>query len=131
MHIGTRPMHLAVPCAGSAGLMLPGPMLDIAWSHAHMQAYVLNFDCVLHACAENTNLTSIEQPQTASTNLVEFTYTSNVQTSGDIPKFLGSLTNLTTLNLYNSGFNGSIPGELCHLLIPDGLRRVLALCLFG
>ena len=96
-------------------------MLDIAWSHAHLQSYALSIDCILHTCAENTNLTSIEQPRTASPSLVEFTYTSNVQTSGDIPQFLGSLTNLTTLNLDNNGFNGSIPGELYHLLIPDRL----------
>ena len=87
----------------------------LTW-HAGIQMCVLcvlSFECVLHACAENTNLTSIEQPQTASANLVEFTYESNVLTSGDIPQFLGSLTNLTTLNFENNGFNGSIPGELC------------------
>lgn len=70
------------------------------------------------ACAENTNLTSIEQPQTASANLVEFTYESNVLTSGDIPEFLGSLTNLTTLNFENNGFNGSIPGEALTIAHP-------------
>lgn len=75
-------------------------------------SYAPSFECVLHSRAENTNLTSIEQPQTASANLVEFTYENNLLTSGDIPQFLGSLTNLTTLNIENNGFNGSIPGEL-------------------
>lgn len=61
--------------------------------------------------AASTNLTGFEKPWTPSKKLAKLSYIGNIRTYGDIPEFLGGLTNLSVLHLEDNSFNGSVPGE--------------------
>ena len=64
--------------------------------------------------AASTNLTGFEKPWLPSKKLAKLSYIGNINTYGDIPEFLGGLTNLSVLHLEDNSFNGSVPGESAH-----------------
>ncbi len=69
--------------------------------------------------AASTNLTGFEKPWLPSKKLAKLSYIGNINTYGDIPEFLGGLTNLSVLHLEDNSFNGSVPGKTLrrHLLV--------------
>lgn len=61
------------------------------------------------------------------TNVTSLQWQNNIWISGTLPSQLGLLTHLTSLRLTNTSVVGSVPMELCDLLVPYGNLVDLAL----